>query len=224
MQLNSFLFTSKLRMSPKPNLLLRYMTVADLPQVTEIDQLSFEIPWSEKSYRYEINESNQSFMVVLEWSGERVATRWQRWLNIHPYVEHRIIGYGGMWFIAGEAHISTIAVHPQGRGRGWGDILLAGMVRRGILLDADEVALEVRVSNKRAQKLYEKYEFRTADVKHRYYRNNNEDAYDMRLDVHDESICARFTEQYTALFKRHQLIDDFSPYAPPHTQQSPTIR
>ncbi len=205
-------------MSPKPNLLLRYMTVADLPQVTEIDQLSFEIPWSEKSYRYEINESNQSFMVVLEWSREHIATRWQRWLNIHPYVEHRVIGYGGMWFIAGEAHISTIAVHPKGRGKGWGEVLLAGMVRRGIVLDADETALEVRVSNKRAQKLYEKYEFQTVDIKRRYYRNNNEDAYDMRLNVQNESICNHFNERYEALFKRHQLIDDFSPYAPQHAR------
>ncbi len=205
-------------MSPKPNLLLRYMTVADLPQVTEIDQLSFEIPWSEKSYRYEMNESHQSFMVVLEWSRERIATRWQRWLNIHPYVEHRVIGYGGMWFIAGEAHISTIAIHPKGRGRGWGEVLLAGMVRRGMVLDADEVALEVRVSNKRAQKLYEKYEFQTVDVKTRYYRNNNEDAYDMRLNVQDEATCNRFKERYDALFKRHHLIDDFSPYAPPHAR------
>ncbi len=208
-------------MSPKPNLLLRYMTVADLPQVAEIDQLSFDIPWSEKSYRYEINESNQSFMVVLEWSRERVATRWQRWLNIHPYVEHRIIGYGGMWFIAGEAHVSTIAVHPKGRGFGWGEVLLAGMVRRGLVLGADEVALEVRVSNRRAQKLYEKYEFKRVDVKSRYYRNNNEDAYDMRLDIQDSSTCLRFEERYEALFKRHQLIDDFSPYAPPHARLKP---
>lgn len=208
-------------MSPKPNLQLRYMTVDDLPQVTEIDQLSFEIPWSEKSYRYEINESNQSYMVVLEWSRERVATRWQRWLNIHPYVEHRIIGYGGMWFVAGEAHISTIAVHPKARGRGWGEILLAGMVRRGMVLEADEVALEVRVSNRRAQKLYEKYEFQTVDVKRRYYRNNNEDAYDMRLNILDTSTCNRFEERYEALFNLHQLIDDFSPYSPPHTRQTP---
>src|SRR4051812_21497517 len=93
MQPNSFLFTSKLRMSPKPNLLLRYMTVADLPQVMEIDRQSFEIPWSEKSYQYEIKESTQSFMVVLEWNRQQTATRWQRWLKIHPYDEHRIVGY-----------------------------------------------------------------------------------------------------------------------------------
>ena len=204
-------------MSPKPNLLLRYMTVADLPQVMEIDRLSFEIPWSEKSYRYEINESTQSYMVVLEWNRERVATRWQRWLNIRPYAEHRIVGYGGMWFIAGEAHISTIAVHPKGRGRGWGEILLAGMVQRGVELDADEVALEVRVSNHRAQKLYEKYTFQTVDIKHRYYRNNGEDAYDMRMDIHNDTSCTRFEALYDALFTRHQLIDDFSLYSPPRS-------
>jgi ribosomal-protein-alanine N-acetyltransferase len=192
------------------------MMDVDLPQVMEIDRLSFEIPWSEKSYTYEINKSNQSYMVVLEWSRERVATRWQRWLNIHPYVERRIVGYGGMWFIAGEAHISTIAMHPQARGRGWGEILLAGMIRRGIVLDADEVALEVRVSNKRAQNLYQKYEFRTVDVKSRYYRNNNEDAYDMRLNVQNAFIRDQFDDRYKALFTRHQLIDDFSLYSPPH--------
>ena len=203
-------------MSPKPNLILRYMTVADLPQVMEIDRLSFEIPWSEKSYRYEINESNQSFMVVLEWHREQVTTRWQRWLKIRPYTEHRIVGYGGMWYIAGEAHISTIAVHPKGRGHGWGEILLAGMVRRGFFLEADEVALEVRVSNQRAQKLYQKYDFQTVDVKRHYYRNNGEDAYDMRMDIHSDLVCSHFETRYDSLFTRHQLMDVFSPYSPPH--------
>jgi len=192
------------------------MTVADLPQVMEIDRLSFEIPWSEKSYRYEINESEQSFMVVLEWQRTRTATRWQRWLNILPYEERRIVGYGGMWYIAGEAHISTIAVHPKGRGQGWGEILLAGMVRRGIVLKADEVALEVRVSNHRAQKLYDKYAFRTVDVKKRYYRNNGEDAYDMRIDINNTIICSEFETLYNTLFTHHQLTDNFSPYQPPN--------
>lgn len=202
-------------MSPKPSLLLRYMTVADLPQVMEIDRLSFEIPWSEKSYRYEINESPQSFMVVLEWNRTQPATRLQRWLKIRPYADRRIVGYGGMWYIAGEAHVSTIAVHPKARGRGWGEILLAGMMRRGIALEADEVALEVRVSNRRAQKLYEKYAFKTVDVKKRYYRNNGEDAYDMRLDLQTPNACSSFEAQYAALFTQHQLVDIFSAYSPP---------
>lgn len=207
-------------MSPKPNLRLRYMTVADLPSVLEIDQLSFEIPWSYKSYLYEIKESNQSYMVVLEWTRERPATRWQRWLNIQPYSERRIVGYGGMWYIAGEAHISSIAVHPKVRGHGWGEILLAGMIQRGIALEGEEVALEVRVSNQRAQNLYRKYDFQTVDVKRRYYRNNNEDAYDMRLDIQNASNCDLFKTRYDALFTQHILIDDFSLFSPPHSKGS----
>lgn len=204
-------------MSPKPKLLLRYMTVADLPQVIEIDQLSFEIPWSEKSYRYEMNESNQSFMVVLEWSQEQTASRLQRWLNIHPFKEQRIVGYGGMWYISGEAHISTIAVHPRGRGRGWGELLLAAMVRRGMILNADEVALEVRVSNHRARNLYLKYDFEKVDIKRRYYRNNNEDAYDMRLNINNSTICSQFQKRYNALFADYFLTDNFSGQSPPRS-------
>lgn len=215
MQPNWFLFISKLRMSPKPKLLLRYMSAADLPEVMEIDRLSFEIPWSEKSYRYEMYESEQSFMVVLEWYQERKATRLQKLLHIQPYAERRVVGYGGMWFISGEAHISSIAVHPRGRGRGWGEILLAGMIRRGLMLNAEEVALEVRVSNYRAQNLYRKYEFKTVEIKPRYYRNNNEDAYDMRMDALDEAVCSRFEERYAALFTHFQLDDHFSEQSPP---------
>ncbi len=208
-------------MSPKPNLLLRYMSTADLPYVMEIDRLSFEIPWSEKSYRYEMNESEQSFMVVLEWYQERTVTRLQKLLHIQPFAERRVVGYGGMWFISGEAHISSIAVHPRGRGRGWGEILLAGMVRRGLMLSAEEVALEVRISNHRAQNLYRKYEFKTVEIKPRYYRNNNEDAFDMRMNVLDAAVCSRFEERYSSLFAAFQLSDHFSDFSPPRNTPKP---
>lgn len=74
----------------------------------------------------------------------------------------------------------------------------------------------MRVSNRRAQKLYEKYAFQTVDIKRRYYRNNGEDAYDMRMDILNSSTCSQFEAQYNTLFKRHQLADEFSPYPPPH--------
>jgi [ribosomal protein S18]-alanine N-acetyltransferase len=197
-------------MYPKPSLCLRYMTTADLAQVMQIDQLSFDIPWAENSYRYEIDESNHSYMVVLEYVQEKPVTRWQRWLGLSQSVEEYIIGYGGMWNVIGEAHISTIAVHPRARGQGWGEILLAGMVQHSIRLGVEEVVLEVRVSNQRAQNLYRKYEFESVNVKARYYRNNNEDAYDMRLHIGDAAIQARFQQRYSALFTQHALTDQFS--------------
>src|SRR5512134_2426463 len=48
--------TLKPKMSPKPELILRYMALADMPAVMTIDRLSFDIPWSESDYHYEVAE------------------------------------------------------------------------------------------------------------------------------------------------------------------------
>lgn len=197
-------------------LLLRYMTLPDVSQVATIDRLAFDLPWSERSYAYEVTESTYSYMVVLEAVTEQNPQGWRRWL---PSVNGRasgqhIVGYGGLWNIMSEAHISTIATHPDYRGRGWGEILLAGMVRRSLVLKAGYVALEVRVSNARAQNLYRKYEFETSSIKPKYYRNNNEDAYDMRLALTAGAI-SRFYERYAVLQARHGFADTYSDHEPP---------
>lgn len=203
-------------------LILRYMNVQDIPSVIAIDRLSFDLPWSERSYAYEINEANYSHMVVLEQDGEARPVRgWRRWMprrNTQPY--GRIVGYGGLWNIMAEAHISTVAVHPDYRGRGWGEILLAGMVQRSITLQAGFVVLEVRVSNTSAQNLYRKYEFQTASVKAKYYRNNNEDAYDMRLDLGQPGVKPRFAERLATLHNTHPFEDAYSTFLPPTKQPS----
>lgn len=201
-------------MFPNHSLLLREMTVEDIPQVMNIDRLSFDVPWSETSYRYEIKNTSYSYMVVLEYRRHRPMPRWQRWLNLTPVPECRIVGYGGMWFIQGEAHISTIAVHPRARGRGWGEVLLAAMVQRGVRLGATEVGLEVRVSNETAQNLYRKWGFQIADVKKGYYRNNDEDAYDMRLAIIQPTVQALAESRWNALTADHHVVDQFTQNQP----------
>jgi [ribosomal protein S18]-alanine N-acetyltransferase len=203
--------------------ILRYMNVQDVPQVVAIDRLSFDLPWSERSYAYEITEANYSHMVVLEQAAESAQPRgWRRWMprlnGRHP--AGNIVGYGGLWNIMSEAHISTIAVHPDYRGRGCGEILLAGMVQRSITLHAGFVVLEVRVSNTAAQSLYRKYEFQTASLKPKYYRNNNEDAYDMRLDLARPGLKIRFAGRLTALHTAHAFEDHYSTLVPPFKQTS----
>jgi ribosomal-protein-alanine N-acetyltransferase len=209
-------------------LTLRYMDFPDIPQVITIDRLSFDLPWAERSYAYEIAESGYSHMVVLE-RGEDESPQlrgWRRWmprLNGRDLQTERIAGYGGLWSIGSEAHISTIAVHPDYRGRGWGEILLAGMVGKSIHIGAHLVVLEVRVSNTRAQNLYHKYEFENVGVKPRYYRNNNEDAYDMRLHLDRPGAISRYNERLNALKAAHDYIDQYSngqsPYKP--TRETP---
>jgi [ribosomal protein S18]-alanine N-acetyltransferase len=194
------------------NLTLRYMTLADISQVIEIDRLSFDTPWSPRSYAYEIEESHYSHMLVLEADVVRPNTGWKRWLrslgsSTNPTAEKTIVGYGGLWNIMDEAHISTIATHPYWRGKGWGEILLAAMVRRSLNLSAGYIVLEVRVSNTVAQSLYRKYEFETVDLRPSYYRNNNEDAYDMRLPLPNEAMQTRFSERWQHLLDEHSIVD-----------------
>src|SRR5690606_7459544 len=132
--------------------------------------------------------------------------------------ERQIVAYGGLWHIADEAHISTIATHPAERGRGYGEIVLAGMVRRALTLNAAYVVLEVRVGNTAAQNLYRKHDFQITDVKPRYYHNNGEDAYDMRLMLTDPVMKQRIEERYASLRAQHRFIDQYTDVPPPRGQ------
>lgn len=162
--------------------ILRYMTMADIPQVLEIDRLSFALPWSQRSYEFEINDNPNGHMVVLA--------------GPEP---DQIIGYGGMWMIDGEAHISTIATHPDQRGRKLGEVLLAGMLSRALVDNAEYSVLEVRVSNAPAIALYQKYEYEIVGRRKGYYRDNNEDAFLMHLAPMDVAYHARFAERLRRL-------------------------
>jgi ribosomal-protein-alanine N-acetyltransferase len=90
-----------------------------------------------------------------------------------------IVGYAGVWLMVDEAHVTTIGVHPDHRGRGVGELLFLGLVDLAMQLRAYRMTLEVRVSNVTAQALYRKYGFENAGVRRRYYSDNGEDAYIM---------------------------------------------
>ncbi len=200
------------------SLTLRYMRLGDIPEVAVIDQHSFDPAWTARSYQFEIGESTYSFMVVLEYEDAKIAPGWRRLvpgLNGSHTDDRRIVGYGGLWNIMDEAHVSTIATHPEYRGRGWGEIVLAGMIGRALQLQAEYMVLEVRVSNVVAQSLYLKYGFKTIGTKPKYYHNNNEDAFDMRLNLDHRYYRAHFEERYAKLIEQHGLIDQYSMVDPP---------
>src|SRR5579871_913712 len=165
-------------MSALPRYNLRYMGLDDISQVVEVDKLSFPLPWSARSYTFEISDNTSAHMIALEAISEPspnggILGALKRLGK--PPGNAKIAGYGGFWFITGEAHISTIAVHPDYRGRGLGELLLAGMLLRSVDLKAEYCVLEVRVSNAPAISLYRKYEFEIVGRRKRYYRDNNED-------------------------------------------------
>ena len=201
---------------------LRYMQLADIRQVAAIDVICFEPPWSYESYSFEINESQVSHMVVLDQQSDEalpVPARRQsfgsrlrdklRGNAPAAYSTGEILGYGGLWKIDGEAHISTIAIHPANRGLGYGEVLLAGMFGKALQLDAEYIVLEVRVSNSVAQSLYQKYGFNRIARKKNYYRSDNEDAWDMRVSL-GRDTRHRFDRLYEKLRLQHGFSDGYS--------------
>ena len=91
----------------------------------------------------------------------------------------KLIGYGGMWIILDEAHITNVCVLPEKRRQGYATKLMDELAGIASGLGADNMTLEVRVSNEEALKLYEKCGFHIQGVRKKYYSNNGEDAYIM---------------------------------------------
>jgi ribosomal-protein-alanine N-acetyltransferase len=87
-----------------------------------------------------------------------------------------VVGYAGMMFMGREAHVTNIAVEPDFHGRKVGTRLLLALANEAIAKGADSISLEVRVSNKVAQSMYEKFGFSAVGVRRGYYIETNEDA------------------------------------------------
>ncbi|MGC4191488.1 MAG: ribosomal protein S18-alanine N-acetyltransferase [Thermomicrobiales bacterium] len=96
-----------------------------------------------------------------------------------PETPPPIIGFAGMWQLFDEAHVTTIGVHPDYRGKGLGELLFVALIDEAIRRNVAWLTLEVRVSNAPAQHLYQKYGFTVQGRRPRYYSDNNEDAYIM---------------------------------------------
>jgi ribosomal-protein-alanine N-acetyltransferase len=95
-------------------------------------------------------------------------------------------------------HISTIAVHPEWRGKRLGELLLLTAMEQALGLGAGLVTLEVRASNDVAQHLYRKYGFRFKGVHRGYYRDG-EDAWLMAVEVDGRAYRTRLADLRQAL-------------------------
>jgi len=177
---------------------LRPMVVADIPAVLAIDRLSFPSPGNERLYFHELVDNQLAhYQVLLGRSGEGHEDEG------HADGGDRIIGYAGYWLIADEVHISTIAVHPEARGRGYGEWLFLSMLLMACELYPLLVTLEVRRSNTVAQALYRKYRFVEVGMRRRYYRDTGEDALLMTVDFAEQpDYCQWLAGQAEALGAR----------------------
>ncbi len=156
------------REQDKPAIRIRKMAPEDLDQVIEIDQLSFSQPWPANSFQFEMYNNP----VARLWVAEKIP-------ETTPAC---IIGMMVIWMVIDEAHIGTIAVHPDYRRLGIGSMLfrhgLAHLQAEGAKL----VYLEVRRTNFCAQELYRRFGFCMFDERKGYYQDNGEDALIFILD------------------------------------------
>jgi ribosomal-protein-alanine N-acetyltransferase len=140
------------------------MIEADIPAVLVIEGLSFSNPWSDATFRGEVQNKGISFPVVI----------------VHE-PDQRMAGYIIYWQIRDEVQITNIALHPDFRGRGIGETVLTVILKEVRGKGATFVTLEVRSSNTPAISLYRKLGFKVLGTRKGYYGNPVEDAYVMGL-------------------------------------------
>jgi len=196
--------------------LIEPMQLRDVAEVMEIEGLSFPSPWSARAYRYELQQNNLSHYLVarpqrpLEKKEPGFWAGLQRAIGVAVPPEASILGYGGFWLMAGEAHISTIAVRPEWRRRGIGELLLVAMLELAVELGGDLATLEVRVSNVAAQSLYQKYGFAKVGLRPHYYSDRGEDALVMTTK-HLTSAAFQSGFQRLKAELRQKLMERFTP-------------
>jgi ribosomal-protein-alanine N-acetyltransferase len=180
------------------------MRKEDIPQVTEIDREAFPTLWPPANYRHELDNRLARYIVACD-EEERVeepeieatpqkgfselVSKLRQLLNHDRFFGNEpsssgrqyIFGFAGFWIMAGEAHITNIAVREKHRRHGIGELLLISLIDLAKELDARLITLEVRASNTAAQSLYSKYGFTRVGLRRGYYTDNREDGVLMSL-------------------------------------------
>ena len=133
------------------------MTTEHIKDVHKIEEDCFSIPWSEKSFYDEITKNKMAIYIVAK-------------------EDEKIIGYGGMWHVINEGHITNVAVKKEYRGKGIGNQIINALIDIDKEKEMIGITLEVRTSNDVAQNLYKKNGFIIEGIRKEYYDDNKEDA------------------------------------------------
>jgi ribosomal-protein-alanine N-acetyltransferase len=188
-------------MTKNSSLNIRLMCQEDLPQVNDIDHEAFPTMWPPPNYRRELKNSLAHYIVVGDGRQQyqppapsptprrglagllaRLRRRSNHSESQLPPAREYLLGFAGIWLMAGEAHITNIAVRESYRRQGIGELLLISLIELSLELGAQLVTLEVRASNTTAQSLYTKYSFVRVGLRRGYYSDNREDGVLMTLE------------------------------------------
>ncbi len=133
-----------------------------IPAILEIEQKANSAPWSERSFLNELGHAHGIMFVAI--------------------ANGVVAGYGGVWLVIDEAHITTVAVHEDYRRLGIGRKLMVQLLEEAKEAGMLCSTLEVRASNEAAVKLYEGLGYHLTTRRKAYYPDNKEDALVLWLD------------------------------------------
>ncbi len=141
----------------------RDITPADIPRILELEPVLFGAEsWNRGMYREEFSLPDRAYRGI-DAGG-------------------RLVAYGGV-LLAETAQVLTIGVDPDHQRRGLGSLLLADLLAIAVAAGAGEVVLEVRATDRGAQRLYERHGFVAIARRRNYYQLIGEDALVMRLTL-----------------------------------------
>ena len=183
----------------------------DLNQVAEMEREAFPTLWPGTSYKREMKNRSAEYVVCAH-ADERIFLPSKqrrrslvdifrkRQTHSQELVERELLaGYMGLWYMAGEAHIVSIAVKNQYQRIGLGDLLMICAFEMALRRNSEVLTLEVRVSNNAAIALYKKYGLKEVGLRRGYYSDNHEDAHIMSTDsLRANHVLRKFKEQVTA--------------------------
>lgn len=158
-----------------------------LRAILAIERQVYPKPWSSRLFEDELDRSGRAYLVA----------------RVGPTV----VGYAGVLMIADDGHVATVAVDPAWQGNGVATRLLGQLVAQAQELGANQLTLEVRASNTRAQDLYRRFGFAPAGARKAYYSDNGEDAivmwaHDIRSEAHAERLAVIEREMPTPTLRQ----------------------
>ena len=208
------------------DVILRHLQAEDISQVVEIEREAFSPLWVSTPFKRELNNRYANYLVAcpdaeaveqpapppdspeslwarLAKGAGRLVGRAQGDSGPRPL----IAGYVSVWYQGEAAHITEIAVREPLRGKGIGELLLIGSLTAAVEYGSQVMTLEVRVSNFIAQRLYEKYDFKSVAIRKGYYSDNREDATVMTTSpIHSDEYQSMFRDLQEAYRTRWREI------------------
>jgi [ribosomal protein S18]-alanine N-acetyltransferase len=174
----------------KPEYKIRRMMLSDLDQVCIIEADAYgEVHWTRDNFVSELDNTVGDYNVLYK-------------------DENEILGYLGSWMIIDEMHITTIATAKNHTRKGVAEALLIAQIFKALEHNIKALTLEVRVSNIKAQGLYEKYLFKRQGIRKRYYEDTLESALIMWTeDINSDEFQKNFRERLVELVNKSELFD-----------------